>query len=133
MFMGGHPVVRVQPEQLQAAGVRTVPRVAGVHAGRPLLADGHLLDVANVAWCTGFVRDFSWIRLPIFDANGVPRHHRGVVQTEPGLYFLGLPFQSSVLSGIVASAGPDAQHVVKQIARRAKATNPVRQLRGQMI
>jgi putative flavoprotein involved in K+ transport len=132
-FMGGHPVVRVQPEQLQAAGVQRVPRMAGVQAGRPLLADGRVLDVANVVWCTGFVRDFSWIRLPILDANGVPRHHRGVVQSEPGLYFLGLPLQASVLSGIVASAGLDARYVVKQIASRAKATIPVRQLRGQTI
>jgi putative flavoprotein involved in K+ transport len=130
-FMGGHPVVRVQPEQLLAAGVQRVPRVVSVQAKQPLLADGRVLDVANVVWCTGFIRDFSWIRLPIFDVNGAPRHHRGVVQTEPGLYFVGLPFQSSVLSGIVASAGPDAQYVVKQIARRARTTFPVCAVGGQ--
>jgi putative flavoprotein involved in K+ transport len=132
-FMGGHPVVRVQPEQLQAAGVQRVPRVAGVQTGQPLLADGRVLGVANIVWCTGFVRDFSWIRLPIFDANGLPRHHRGVVQTEPGLYFLGLPFQASVLSGIVASAGPDAQYVVRQIAERAKASISVYEVSGQPV
>jgi putative flavoprotein involved in K+ transport len=130
-FMGGHPVVRVQPEQLLVAGVQRVPRVVGVQCGRPLLADGRMLDVANIIWCTGFVRDFSWLRLPIFDADGMPQHHRGMVQTEPGLYFIGLPFQSSVLSGIVASGGPDAQYVVTQIAKRAKATIPGRQLGGQ--
>jgi putative flavoprotein involved in K+ transport len=132
-FTGGHPVVRVQPEQLLAAGVQRVPRVAGVQAGRPQLVDGRMLDVANVIWCTGFVRDFSWIRLPIFDADGMPQHHRGMVQTEPGLYFIGLPFQSSVLSGIVASAGPDAEYVVRQIAKRAKATIPEHQLGGQLV
>jgi putative flavoprotein involved in K+ transport len=130
VFMGGHPVVRVQPQQLKTEGIQRVPRMAGVQAGQPLLADGRVLGTANVIWCTGFGRDFSWIRLPIFDANGVPRHHRGVVRAEPGLYLLGLPFQSSVLSGIVASAGPDAQYVVKQIAKRAKATSPVHQLGG---
>jgi putative flavoprotein involved in K+ transport len=124
-FTGGHPVVRVQPEQLQAVGVQRVPRMAGVQAGGPVLADGRVLDVANVIWCTGFKREFNWIRLPIFDADGAPRHHRGVVHSEPGLYFLGLPFQSSVLSGILASAGPDAQYVVTQVARRARATIPV--------
>jgi putative flavoprotein involved in K+ transport len=134
-YMGGHPVVRVQPDDLKANGVQRVPRVAGVEAGRPQLADGRVLDVANILWCTGFVRDTlrGWIRRPIFDVNGLPRHHRGVVETEPGLYFLGLPFQSSVLSGIVASAGPDAQYVVKQTAERARATFPVYQVGGQPV
>jgi putative flavoprotein involved in K+ transport len=134
-FMGGHPVVRVQPGDLQGVGVQRVPRVAGVRDGQPLLADGRTLEVANVLWCTGFVRDTlrGWIRLPIFDENGVPRHHRGVVQSEPGLYFLGLPFQSSVLSGIVASAGPDARYVAGQIAKRARATIPAYQVGRQPV
>ena len=123
-FTGGHPVVRVQRDELLAAGVQCVPRVAGVRTGQPLLADGRALEVANVIWCTGFVRDYDWIRLPIIDENGVPRHHRGVVLSEPGLYFLGLPFQSSVLSGIVASAGPDAKYIAGQLARRAWLGNP---------
>jgi putative flavoprotein involved in K+ transport len=91
--------------------------------GRPVLEDGRVLEVATVVWATGFVRDsFSqWVKLPIFDALGEPIHHRGVVLGEPGLYFVGLPFQSSLLSGIVAGAGPDARHVVGQLMRRARA------------
>ncbi len=64
------------------------------------------------------------IKLPVFDANGDPVHHRGVDQTEPGLYFLGLPFQSSLLSGVVGGVGADAQYIVTQIARRARAAAP---------
>ncbi len=89
-----------------------------------MLDDGRVLDVNNVVWCTGFVRDYRWIKLPVFDANGEPVHHRGVVQTEPGLYFIGLPFQSSLLSGLISGAGADAKYIVKQIATRARAANP---------
>ncbi len=96
-----------------------------------MLEDGRILDVANVVWATGFVRDYRWIRLPIFDANGDPIHHRGAVQGEPGLYFVGLPFQSSLLSGLVAGAGPDARHIVNQTAARARATGPIYE--GRMI
>ncbi len=124
-FTGGHPVVGVRPEDLLQVGVQRVPRVAGVGNGRPVLEDGRVLDVANVVWSTGFVRDYRWITLPVFDANGEPVHHRGVVQAEPGLYFAGLPFQSSLLSGLVAGAGPDARHIVKQIAVRARAARPI--------
>ena len=124
-FAGGHPVVRVQPQDLLNAGVQRVPRIVGVRGGQPLLEDGRVLDVANVIWCTGFAHDYRWIDLPIFDSHGVPRHHRGVVQSEPGLYFLGLPFQSSVLSGIVATAGADAKYIASQIARRSRVKEPV--------
>ncbi|MGH2348508.1 MAG: flavin-containing monooxygenase, partial [bacterium] len=131
-FTRGLPLVRVRPKDLLEAGVQRVPRVAGVSSGRPVLKDGRVLDVGNVVWCTGFVRDYRWIRLPVFDADGDPVHHRGVVQTEPGLYFIGLPFQSSLLSGIVPGAGADANHIVQQtcaersrsIATRARATDP---------
>jgi putative flavoprotein involved in K+ transport len=123
-FTGGTPLVRVRPTDLLAAGVQRVPRVVGVSRGQPVLEDGRVLDVANVVWATGFLRDYRWISLPVFDANGEPIHHRGVVPGEPGLYFTGLPFQSSVLSGLVAGAGADAKHIVKQLASRARAARP---------
>ena len=124
--MGGHPVVGVTPEDLLGAGIQRVSRVTGVRRGRPVLEDGRVLDVDNVIWATGFGRDYNWIKLPIFDAKGDPIHHGGVVQTEPGLYFTGLPFQSSVLSGLVAGADVDAKYIAKQIHLRARATGPTR-------
>ncbi len=128
-FTGGHPVVGVTQADLARAGVQRVPRVVGVSGGRPMLADGRVLDVASVVWATGFLRDShsDWIKLPVFDADGAPIHHRGVVQSESGLYFAGLPFQSSLLSGLVAGAGPDAKHIVRQIVARASAARPAYQ------
>jgi putative flavoprotein involved in K+ transport len=125
-FTGGHPLVRVKPKDLLEAGVQRVPRVAGVRRGQPLLEDGRVLEVASIVWSTGFVRDFHWIRLPVFNTRGEPIHHRGVVQTEPGLYFVGLPFQSSILSGLVAGAGEDAKYIAKQITLRARVTDLTR-------
>ncbi len=49
--------------------------------------------IAAIIWATGFVADYGWIELDIFNADGRPRHQRGV-SVEPGLYFLGLPWQS---------------------------------------
>jgi putative flavoprotein involved in K+ transport len=118
-FTGGHPVVGVTSENLLQAGIQRVPRVTGVSRGQPILEDGRVLDVTNVIWSTGFVRDYRWIKLPIFDAKGTPIHHRGVVQAEPGLYFVGLPYQSSLLSGLVAGASVDAKYIAKQIPLRA--------------
>jgi putative flavoprotein involved in K+ transport len=125
-FTGGHPVVGIAPEDLLRAGIERVPRVTDVNNGKPVLEDGCVLDVANIIWATGFIRDYRWIKLPIFDAKGDPIHHRGMVQTEPGLYFTGLPFQSSVLSGLVAGADLDAKYIAKQLHLRASATGPAR-------
>jgi putative flavoprotein involved in K+ transport len=119
-FSHGHPVVGVTSEDLHQAGIQRVPRVAGVRSGQPILEDGRVLDVPNVIWATGFVRDYRWIKLPAFDAKGDPIHHRGVVLGEPGLYFVGLPYQGSLLSGLVAGTGADAKYIVKQLCSRAK-------------
>ena len=78
----GGPLIRVKPADLAAAGVERVPRVTGVSNGKPLLADGQVLDVANVIWCTGFHPGFSWIDLPtlVCHADGEPVHERGIVR-----------------------------------------------------
>ncbi len=113
-------MVGITPEDLLQAGIQRVPRVTTISNGRPVVEDGQVLDITNVIWATGFTRDYRWIKLPIFDATGNPIHHRGIVQSEPGLYFTGLPFQSSLLSGLVAGAGVDAKHIAKHISLRAK-------------
>lgn len=51
--------------------------------------------ITSIIWATGFKADYSWLHLDTFNANGTPRHARGVA-AEPGLYFLGLPWQSQV-------------------------------------
>jgi putative flavoprotein involved in K+ transport len=112
------PLIRTRSKDLVKAGVERVPRVNGVEAGRPVLEDGRVLDVANVVWCTGFRTDFGWIDLPVFDEGGEPRHDRGVVESEPGLYFLGLIFLYSFSSDVLPSRGRDAEYVAKHIASR---------------
>ena len=122
-FTGGHPVVGVAPGDLIQAGIERVPRMTGVTGGQPLLEDERVVSVDNIIWATGFVRDYRWIKLPVFDAQGDPIHHRGVALGEQGLYFAGLPYQSSLLSGLVAGADIDAKYIVKQITLRTKTTN----------
>ncbi len=71
--------------------------------------------ITNVIWATGYRQDFSWIDLPnACDANGAPYHQRGV-SPEPGLYFLGLPWQSRRGSTFIWGVWHDAAHVADQI------------------
>ncbi len=117
----GGPLIRVKPQDLAAVGVQRVPRTAGVRDGLPVLEDGRTLDVANVIWCTGFHPGFTWIDLPIFDDDGEPRHQRGVVTGEPGLYFVGLHFLYAFSSTMIHGIERDAAHVVDALASRTAA------------
>jgi putative flavoprotein involved in K+ transport len=118
------PLVRVKPKDLVAAGIQRVPRVVGVRDGHPVLADQRVLEVANVIWCTGFGPDFSWIDLSIFGANQQePRHHRGVVANQPGLYFVGLFFLYAMSSGFLPGVDRDAEHIVRAILAGAGRTS----------
>jgi len=124
---GGAPLLRVRLADLAAAGVEhTDARTVGVRDGRPELADGRVLDVTNVLWCTGFREDFSWVEPLSVGADGLPVTDRGVTGT-PGLYVVGLPFQYAAASAMVHGVGRDAAFVVRHLdAARRSASRPVR-------
>jgi putative flavoprotein involved in K+ transport len=114
----GGPLIRLKRKHLAEAGVnRVAPKVIGVRDGFPLLEDGTVLDVANVIWSTGFHHGFSWIDLPIIGEKE-PLHERGIVPTEPGLYFVGLHFLYSFSSVMIHGVGRDAERIATQIAAR---------------
>lgn len=112
----GTPLVRIRESDFATAGIARVPRVEGVEGGKPRLEDGRPLDVRNVVWCTGFKHDYSWIKLAATAGGHLPTHERGVVVSEPGLYFIGLPFQFGHNSALIDGVTRDADHVVTLIA-----------------
>lgn len=115
----GLPLARVRPADLLAAGVERIhARTVAARDGLPLLDDGRVLDVTNVIWCTGYQSNFGWIALPIFGDDGELMHKRGVIPTEPGLYFVGLFFLSAATSSLVGGVGKDAAYIAKHVASR---------------
>jgi putative flavoprotein involved in K+ transport len=121
----GDPLIRRREQDLAAVGIERVGRVAGMQDGLPVLEDGRVVEVPNVIWCTGFRTDFSWIDLRVFDGDAQPLHYRGVVESEPGLYFLGLIFQYSFSSDVLPGRGRDAKYIAKHIAARQREPRAV--------
>ena len=109
----GNPLIRSSRREVLQAGIQVATRLAGVEAGRPRMQGGRTLEPAAVVWATGFRPDYRWIKLPVFDGNGFPRHERGVVPEAPGLYFAGLHFQSALTSALLGGVGRDVQYITR--------------------
>jgi len=122
----GGPLIRVKRKQLAAAGVERVGRVAGVRDGKPVLADGRVLDAANVVWSTGFHPGFDWIHLPVLDEHGEVKQTRGMAEGQPGLYFVGLHFLYAFSSTMVHGIARDAEHVAGVVAGRVREAEGTR-------
>jgi putative flavoprotein involved in K+ transport len=73
--------------------------------------------VTSIIWAIGFAFDYSWLQVDAFDDNGRPVHQRGE-SSEPGIYFLGLPWQSRRGSSFIWGVWHDAKYLADQIAIR---------------
>lgn len=91
----------------------------------PRLKDGYEVDeiqklklnaagIRNIIWATGYQCDYGWVKIPVFDKDGIPVHTRGATNWH-GLYFIGLPFLHSGKSGLLYGAAEDAAHIAAEI------------------
>jgi putative flavoprotein involved in K+ transport len=120
----GAPLIRLKMRDAIAAGVGRAPRVVSVADGNPVFDDGRHARPNTIVWCTGFNRDYSWIEMPIVGPDGYPRHTGGVAEGQPGLYFVGLPFQTRLASALIGGVGEDAAFIAATIANRLREARP---------
>lgn len=70
--------------------------------------------ITSIVWATGFTVDYSWLEVDAFDERGRALQQRGV-SVEPGVYFLGIPWQSRRGSSFIWGVWHDAKYVADQI------------------
>jgi putative flavoprotein involved in K+ transport len=75
--------------------------------------------ITSIIWATGYAVDYSWLKVDAFDEKGRPKHQRGV-SAEPGIYFLGLPWQSRRGSSFIWGVWHDAKFLADHIATQRK-------------
>jgi putative flavoprotein involved in K+ transport len=121
----GDPTIPPSPKQLSDIyGVELVGKVTGIDGSRLQCSDGRTVSLENlsIVWCTGFQQRHDFIEVidgkSVFDLCGRPIHDRGVVSAAPGLYFVGLRFQSTVSSHAIYGVGRDAEFVAQHITGR---------------
>jgi putative flavoprotein involved in K+ transport len=105
---------------------------AAVHLGRPdrrpvfsrFTESGVLWDderedqVDAVLLATGYRPNLDYLRpLGVLREDGRPYQRAGIARSVAGLYFVGLPFQTSFASATLRGVGPDAALVVARARR----------------
>ncbi|HEU4349738.1 MAG TPA: FAD-dependent oxidoreductase [Actinoplanes sp.] len=80
-------------------------------------------DLSAVVWATGFGPRYPWLKVPVLDASGRLRHHRGVTPAT-GLYAVGLRFQYRRSSTWIDGARHDAAFIADHIAARQAGRHP---------
>jgi putative flavoprotein involved in K+ transport len=110
-------------------GVELKPRAVDANGRRVRFEDGSELEADAVIWSTGYRPDYSWIKLPVFGDDGLPRHRRGVTDV-PGLYFLGLTWQHTRGSALIGWVKDDAEFIAEHIAAQqskapTRASTPI--------
>ncbi len=73
--------------------------------------------ITTIIWATGYAVDYSWLEVNALNDQGKPQHQRGV-SSEPGVYFLGLPWLSRRGSSFIWGVWHDAKYIADHIATR---------------
>ena len=73
--------------------------------------------ITTVIAATGFHGDFSYLRLPIRDERGVPKHVEGRTPVD-GMWVVGFPWLRMRGSGVIALASENGAFICAQVAAR---------------
>ena len=84
------------------------------------MEDGQIVDVAQHRVVHRLSSSVRLGRLDVFDQDGQPVHDRGIT-AEPGLYFIGLFFLTSLASSLVGGVARDAEYIARHIAARTSS------------
>jgi putative flavoprotein involved in K+ transport len=104
------------PEEPEARKIGPDPECVTNPIRELNLADA---GISSIVWATGYSVDYSWLELDILDANCKPQQKRGV-SVEPGIYFLGLPWQTRRGSSFIWGVWHDAKYLADRIVTQRK-------------
>jgi putative flavoprotein involved in K+ transport len=122
----GDIVIGTRSSALRRHGVAFRPRLTWFTGRTATFADGSRAEVDAVLWATGYRPDYSWLHVPgVIDDAGAVRHTAGVTDV-PGLYFLGLPWQTARGSALLGFVGADAATLAARLTAddRPRPTQP---------
>ncbi len=106
-------------EMPEEPGAKTIAPEPDCMTNPILSLDINKAGIKSIIWATGYIQDFSWLKVDAFDVDGKPSHEKGV-SSEPGVYFLGLPWLSMRGSSFIWGVWEDAKYLASHIAERPR-------------
>ena len=104
--------------RLRRSGVTLRGRLTSAVGRRAAFEGASEQDVDAIIWATGYRSDFSWLGFPsVKEPDGSIIHRRGVTD-EPGLFFIGLPWQHTRGSALIGFVNDDAAFIAGRIESR---------------
>lgn len=70
--------------------------------------------IHSIVWATGLEGHFNYIKLPVLNRQGKPKHHNGITEVE-GLYFLAGPWLRSRKSNLIYGIKDDAAFICDKV------------------
>lgn len=101
------------------------PRATNINGDRVIFQDGSSGKYRNIVWATGFRPSYDWIRIEgLLNEDGTLRHRMGETEV-PGLFFLGLTWQTCRGSALMGWVKHDAEVLSERLfpvsPKRSKA------------
>ncbi|GAB3589310.1 NAD(P)/FAD-dependent oxidoreductase [Angustibacter peucedani] len=115
----GDLVIGTRPRDLARASITPRLRLTNVSGRSVHFADGTSTTPSSVVWATGYRPDYNWLDVPgVVDTAGNVRHTRGLT-SQPGLAFLGLPWQHTRGSALLGFVQDDAAWLADALAAQS--------------
>lgn len=100
---------------IQKGQVKIRERVTQVEGSNVIFKDKQKGNYNTIIWATGYTPAYHFVNVDgIISQNAKPMQKRGI-STRKGLYFLGLPFQTSRGSTLICGVGRDAEFLLSSI------------------
>lgn len=114
----GDPIIGLELKQLLEKGlIKHVPGIRQFESKNVEFTDGSQETIDTIIWSTGYVSDYRLINIPeALDSHGNPIHTKGVSNIK-GLYYVGLPWQSSRASALLYGVGKDAEYISQEMVK----------------
>lgn len=107
----------IQKNQLQIASeeIEDIDLSLGsICTDSPTSVDFGANNIRTIVWATGFRGRYDYIKLPVLDDFGIPKHQQGVTSVE-GLYFLGCEWMRSRKSNFIFGIKDDAGFITNKV------------------
>jgi putative flavoprotein involved in K+ transport len=103
----------------------TEPRYTPVWHPRTEVTELDLAEanITSIIWSTGFTTNYRWVKVGVFDGEGMPTHNRGITSSA-GMHFIGLPWQHTWGSGRFAAVARDSEYLVDQLSLELTVREP---------